>query len=80
MFALILMLIFVFLIVTFTIQNASTVVIHFFWFKAQISLVLVFLGSVFSGVIIALSIILWYKYRWNRKMKEEDSLEIGLLH
>lgn len=80
MFALILMFIFVFLIVTFTIQNASPVVINFFWFKAQVSLVMVILASVFAGAIIASLIALWYKYSRNRKKKKEDCPEIGLLH
>ncbi|HWQ71448.1 MAG TPA: LapA family protein [Desulfitobacteriaceae bacterium] len=80
MFALILMFIFVFLIVVFTVQNALPVTVNFFWFKAQVSLVFVILGSVLAGVIIALLIALWYKYRKKRKKKEKDSPMIGLLH
>ncbi len=80
MFALILMFIFVFLIVVFTVQNALPVAVNFFWFKAQVSLVFVILGSALAGVIIALLIALWYKYRKKKKKKEKDSPMIGLLH
>jgi uncharacterized integral membrane protein len=80
MFALILTFIVILLVVVFTLQNAIPVAVNFFWFKVQVSLVLLILGSVVAGVIIALLIVLWYKYQKKRKKKAKDSPEIGLLH
>ena len=67
MFLLILTLIFALLIAIFTIQNALPVAINFLWFRAQVSLVLVILGSVFAGAIIVYLIVLWREYRRKRK-------------
>jgi uncharacterized integral membrane protein len=67
MFLLILTLIFALLIAIFTIQNALPVAINFLWFRAEVSLVLVILGSVFAGAIIVYLIVLWQEYRRKRK-------------
>jgi putative membrane protein len=67
MFLLILTLIFALLVAIFTIQNVLPVAINFLWFRAEVSLVLVILGSVFAGAIIVYLIVLWREYRRKRK-------------
>jgi uncharacterized integral membrane protein len=62
------MLIIALLVAIFSIQNALPVAINFFWVRTEVSLVLVILGSVFAGAIIAYLIVLWREH--NRKMKD----------
>jgi len=61
--------VFAMVVAIFAIQNSYTVSISFLWFKAQIPLVLVILGSALAGALIVFLIALWREFNLRRQNK-----------
>lgn len=81
MLVLILSLICSLLIATFAIQNASIVVIQFFWVTKEVPLVLVILGSTFAGALVMLLLAIWRELRLKlraKQLQKDESLNSDL--
>lgn len=75
MVVLILCLICSLLIAVFAVQNASLVTIQFLWITREVPLVLVILGSAFTGATIMLLLAIWRELRLKLKPKQSRKNE-----
>jgi len=57
------------LVAIFAVQNATLVTINFFWYEAEVPLVLVILGSALAGALIVCFVAIWREFRIRGKAR-----------
>ncbi|ACL22439.1 uncharacterized protein DUF1049 [Desulfitobacterium sp. LBE] len=60
----------------FAVQNAAPVAINFFWYVAEVPLVLIILGAALAGALIVFFMAIWREFRLKGTVRAQAKAEI----